>query len=53
VSGLVINPQKSSMWFSRRCWQQNRDVVLQKIRAKIASEKEQLLHPRNNKSDLG
>ncbi|KAJ1693493.1 hypothetical protein LUZ63_010191 [Rhynchospora breviuscula] len=43
VSGLVINPAKSKLWFSKRCNEQVIQVVQAKLRADLAGQEERYL----------
>jgi Reverse transcriptase (RNA-dependent DNA polymerase) len=42
-SGLMVNPDKSKIWFSRACDGVCREAILTAIQAKVAGEKEKYL----------
>lgn len=42
-SGLIINPDKSTIWFSRGCEEETRNEVISEFGARLADEKEQYL----------
>jgi Reverse transcriptase (RNA-dependent DNA polymerase) len=43
VSGLQLNPNKSTIWFSKSCSDQSKHEVLSKLQAKLAKEEERYL----------
>ena len=42
-SGLVVNPEKSTLWFSKRCSERERNDILRVMNAKVAEERERYL----------
>lgn len=42
-SGLVVNPEKSSVWFSKRCSARKRQEMLQVLQARMAQPNERYL----------
>jgi Reverse transcriptase (RNA-dependent DNA polymerase) len=42
-SGLIVNPAKSTVWFSVACDEQNRQVVLDTIHVRVSGQKEKYL----------
>lgn len=43
ASGLQINPEKSSMWFSSDCTEDEKGAIMQQLGAKLAEDNEQYL----------
>lgn len=42
-SGLVVNPQKSTIWFSGNCEPEAREMIMAEFEAKLAQEQEKYL----------
>lgn len=43
ASGLQINPEKSSMWFSSDCTEDEKGAIMQHLGAKLAEDNERYL----------
>jgi hypothetical protein len=43
VSGLRVNPIKSTIWFSKKCGAERKEEVILAIQARLASDREKYL----------